>query len=92
MRSADNGIPSGDLPPGNGRRDPFGFRTGVRSTWVAEAFAVLIFVLATALVVYGVVTFAPAGQWGLVLVMVLLEAAFAAGFGALIHMARQRRK
>jgi hypothetical protein len=78
------GIPGGQ-PLG------FGFRTGVRSARVAFGFAVYALVLGTLLVLAGVIVFASQGQWLLLGLMVMIEAAFVYAFSRLARQARNRR-
>jgi hypothetical protein len=74
------------------RPEGFGFRTGVRSEAVAIGFAVFVLVLGTVLLAIGAVILADAGRWGYVLALVVLELLFIGGFGAMVHMARQRHR
>ncbi|MET4093309.1 hypothetical protein [Arthrobacter sp. UYCu712] len=74
-----------------GEPQGFGFRTGVRSAKVAIGFAVYALCLGTVLVVIGAVVFAAAGQWLLLGLMVLIEAAFVLAFTGLLAQARNRR-
>jgi hypothetical protein len=69
----------------------FGFRTGVRSAKVALGFAVYALALGTTLVLTGAVVFIAQGQWPLLGLMVLIEAAFIYGFIRLARQARNRR-
>ncbi|MDQ1595070.1 MAG: hypothetical protein QOH40_1626 [Arthrobacter pascens] len=78
------GIPGGQ-PQG------FGFRTGVRSAKVAFGFAVYALVLGTVLVLAGAIVFTAQGQWMLLGLMVLIEAAFVFAFSRLARQARNRR-
>jgi hypothetical protein len=78
------GVPEG-TPQG------FGFRTGKRSSRVAYGFAVFILVIGTVLLVLGGILLAREGQWVGVGLLVLVEAAFIAGFRALARQARRRR-
>ena len=78
------GVPEG-TPQG------FGFRTGKRSPRVAYGFAVFVLVLGTVLLVLGGILLAQEGQWVGVGLLVLVEAAFIAGFRALARQARQRK-
>ena len=78
------GVPEG-TPKG------FGFRTGKRSPRVAYGFAVFVLVLGTVLLVLGGILLAQEGQWVGVGLLVLVEAAFIAGFRALARQARQRK-
>jgi hypothetical protein len=69
----------------------FGFRTGVRSARVAFGFAVYALVLGTVLVLTGAIVFIGQGQWLLLALMVLIEAAFVFAFNRLADQARNRR-
>jgi hypothetical protein len=96
--------PNGPEGPGQGPREEpwsagvpegtpqgFGFRTGKRSPGVAYGFAVFVLVLGTVLLVLGGILLAQEGQWVGVGLLVLVEAAFIAGFRALARQARQRK-
>jgi hypothetical protein len=84
---------SGSTPgPEDHRPEGFGFRTGVRSAAVATGFAVFVLVIGTVLVAFGAIIFIGQGQWGAVWLLVVLELFFIAGFAAMLHMARQRRR
>ncbi|WP_211880742.1 hypothetical protein [Pseudarthrobacter albicanus] len=74
-----------------GEPQGFGFRTGVRSARVALGFAVYALVLGTTLVLIGAVAFVGSGQWLLLGLMVLIEAAFILAFSRLVALARNRR-
>jgi hypothetical protein len=69
----------------------FGFRTGVRSARVAFGFAVYALALGTLLVLVGAIVFIGKGQWLLLGLMALIEAAFVFAFIRLLHQARNRR-
>jgi hypothetical protein len=69
----------------------FGFRTGVRSARVALGFAVYTLVLGTVLVLLGAVFFVSRGEWLMLALMVLIEAAFLYAFTRLVNQARNRR-
>ncbi|MEZ2389516.1 hypothetical protein AB6813_08185 [bacterium RCC_150] len=69
----------------------FGFRTGVRSARVAFGFAVYALALGTTLVLTGAIVFISKGEWPLLALMVLIEAAFIFGFIQLAHQAHNRR-
>jgi hypothetical protein len=69
----------------------FGFRTGVRSARVAFGFAVYALVLGSVLVLVGAIAFIGSGQWLLLGLMVLIEAAFVFAFTRLAEQARNRR-
>ncbi|MET3720781.1 MULTISPECIES: hypothetical protein [unclassified Arthrobacter] len=69
----------------------FGFRTGVRSAKVALGFALYALGLGTTLVVTGAVVFIAQGQWLLLGLMLLIEAAFVYAFVRLARLARNRR-
>jgi len=70
----------------------FGFRTGMRSQAVAVGFAVFVFVLGSLFVALGLVLAVGEGLWGWVVALAVFELAFIAGFAAMMHMARQRRR
>ncbi|MFD1211236.1 hypothetical protein ACFQ36_04165 [Arthrobacter sp. GCM10027362] len=74
------------------RPEGFGFRTGMRSEAVAIGFAVFVLVLGSLFVVLGMVLAVGEGLWGWVLALAVFELAFVAGFAAMMHMARQRRR
>ena len=69
----------------------FGFRTGVRSARVALGFAVYTLVLGTVLVLLGAAFFVSQGEWLMLALMVLIEAAFLYAFTRLVNQARNRR-
>ena len=81
-----------DRVPGQPGGEPmgFGFRTGVRSSRVAVGFAVYALALGTILALTGCIVFAAQGQWLLVALMLLIEAAFVFGFSRLVAQARHR--
>lgn len=81
-----------DRVPGQPGGEPmgFGFRTGVRSSRVAVGFAVYALALGTTLALTGCIVFAAQGQWLLVALMLLIEAAFVFGFSRLVAQARHR--
>lgn len=81
-----------DRVPGypGGEPQGFGFRTGVRSAAVAVGFAIYALVLGTVLVLTGCVVFMAGGQWHLVTLMLLIEAAFLVAFTRLVAQARER--
>lgn len=78
------GLPGG-LPLG------FGFRTGVRSARVALAFAVYALALGTMTVMIGAFVFVGKGEWLLLGLLVMIEAAFVYGFRQLLRQVRNRR-
>ena len=84
--------PGSNPEPEDHRPEGFGFRTGVRSAAVATGFAVFVLVIGTVLVAFGAIIFMGEGQWGAVWLLVVLELFFIAGFAAMLHMARQRRR
>ena len=88
----DAGVPGSFPEPDDHRPEGFGFRTGVRSAAVAIGFAVFVLVIGTVLLAIGAVIFIGEGRWGAVWLLAVLELLFIAGFGAMLHMARQRRK
>ncbi|UNK47278.1 hypothetical protein [Arthrobacter sulfonylureivorans] len=84
--------PGSTPEPDDHRPEGFGFRTGVRSAAVATGFAVFVLVIGTVLVAFGAIIFMGEGQWGAVWLLLVLELFFIAGFAAMLHMARQRRR
>jgi hypothetical protein len=72
--------------------DGFGFRTGMRSEAVAIGFAVFVLVMGSVFVVLGMILAAAEGLTGWLLALGLFELVFVAGFVAMVHMARQRRR
>ncbi len=84
--------PGSNREPDDHRPEGFGFRTGVRSAAVATGFAVFVLVIGTVLLAFGAIIFMGQGQWGAVWLLALLELFFIAGFAAMLHMARQRRR
>jgi hypothetical protein len=84
--------PGSSPEPEDHRPEGFGFRTGVRSAAVATGFAIFVLLLGTVLVAFGAIIFMGQGQWGAVWLLVVLELLFIAGFAAMLHMARQRRR
>jgi hypothetical protein len=88
----ENSGPGAVPEPEDHRPEGFGFRTGVRSAAVAIGFAVFVLVIGTVLLAVGAVIFIGEGRWGALWWLAALEVLFIAGFAAMMHMARQRRR
>jgi hypothetical protein len=76
---------AGPVPEG------FGFRSGMRSARTVLGFAWFVLIMATLLLLMGVIIFVGKGEWLPVVLLVLLELGFIAVFLVLAALARQRR-